>query len=337
MVNAAASDAVSLPAVPAKKSTVRRTRRRPDLLSVACAALAVIVVGAAGAVGVVQAANASPAASVVQVLQSDEAAIENSAQALAGAHERLSVLIETSSADAAALAAAIEDTRYAPDPAEVVRGFEEPERMPISDETATTTFLDQSAAYRAALVEVVLPALPEPYERGDVDTDSLTEVGAAIDQAQVALTALDGATAEMRAARTTVEDLIAAYEQQRATFAATFSGRSTQILEEAPDAASERRDAVSTAAAQIVSTSLTGADGIAGLAIFRDAVVAVLDQQARIDVEAEAQAERERERADNGNSGNDGQGTDPGSGTETPPPVEPTDPEIPPEDEVPVE
>ena len=290
-VDAVAKDTaspVAAPLTPARAS--KRRRRRIDVISVSVAAVAVVAVASALVVGGVQAATASPAASALISLRSDEAAILNSYQSLQAGSERLSVAIEQGEADAAALRAALETTGTAPDPA----GSTNDARVPIADEAALAAVLAAVDGYQTGLDEVTPPELPTAYERGGLNEDSLAEVGAAIDDAQQQLSEISAAASELRDARTQVDDLRAPLQQALVTYALTFPARAESVLNDNRGADPDLRNAVTAAAAGIVATGASGPEGIAALTAYRDAVVAVREDQLGVE-RARREAEERRE------------------------------------------
>lgn len=291
-VNAAAQDAAPPNPAPLTPAGARkRRRRRIDVLNVSVASVAVIAVASALVVGGVQAATASPAAGALQSLRSDEAAIQNSYQSVVAGSERLSAAIEQGKSDAAALRAALETTGTAPEP----EGSTDGGSMPIADEAALTAVIAAVDAYLTSLDDVAQPELPTAYERGGLNEESLAEVGAAIDDAQRQLSEISAAASELRDVRTQVEDLRAPLQQALATYAATFPARAESVLRDNPGAEPALRNAVTAAAAGIVGTGASGAEGIAALNAYRDAVVAVREDQLGVERERREAEEQRRQ------------------------------------------
>lgn len=297
MVERALADARPLGTVPAASHPdSRRPRRRFDLLNVSLAALAVVALAAAGLIGGVQAATASPATDALRVLAADEKTIESATAGLESARERLIESVEEADAAAAALRPALESVRSAPDPADVPPGETEAPAdavtIPIADPKALDTVLAALDSYRTDLSAFNVPGLPEPYERGAVDSDSLTEVGAAIDQAQLQLGEIDRVSAQIRVGRTSLDDRNAAFAAELATFAKTFPGLASAAVDDNGDADEDLRDAVVTAANALTKTDLQTAAGAASLTAYREAVVALVADQVYAD---RLREERERE------------------------------------------
>ncbi|MBD8011312.1 hypothetical protein H9633_03230 [Microbacterium sp. Re1] len=305
MVDGALSDARPLGTVPATSHPdSRRPRRRFDLLNLSVAALAVVALAAAGLIGGVQAATASPATDALRVLAADEKTIESATAGLESARGRLIESVAEADAAAAALRPALESTRSAPDPADIPPGETEAPAdagtIPIADPKALDTVLAALDAYRTDLSAFGVPHLPEPYARGAVDSDSLTEVGAAIDHAQLQLGEIDRVSAQIRVARTSLDDRNAAFAAQLVTFAKTFPDLASAAVDDNGNADEDLRDAVVTAADALTKTDLQTAAGVASLTAYRDAVVALVADQVyadRLREEREREeAERERER-----------------------------------------
>ncbi|MEV4773875.1 hypothetical protein [Microbacterium sp. LWH12-1.2] len=291
LVEEAVADAApaTIPAPPA--SAKRRRRRRFDGLAAAAASLAIVGVATAGIVGGVQMANASPADGVMQSLRADEAMIQNAEQAFMSAHDRLSAKAVAGEANAAALRTAVDGARTAPDP----RSTDGAATIAILDAVLADGIIAEIDRHAAALQAVVLPEPVDPYVRNDIDEDSLSEVGVAIDDAQAQLAELDAATAELREGRTKVEDLDAQHATTLEGLAASFTALGIKAIEENPDAEAPLRDAVTAAAAHVVSSKLGGAEGAAAVTAYRDAVVALVTDQAITEEERAEAARRERQ------------------------------------------
>lgn len=336
MVEAARRSAVSVAVrTDEPERAPRRVRRRVDALTLSAAVVAVVAVVAATTVGGIQMATASPAASALESLEADEAAVQNAAQSLKTAHDRLVADIDAQSADITALRGALTSTATVPDPA----GGPEDAPLAVSDDTARTAALAALDTYAAGLAAIVVPDLPREYERPDIDEDSLVEVGGAIDGVQERLVALDEATAEARALRTQLDALRPPADAAVDALAASFGSMADAAVARYPDADEAMRVAVSDAAARIAGADLWGADGRAALAAYRDAFAALAAEQLRIEIEREAEDATQQWWPQNGTQ------TPPSSGTTDPTPVDPvvpvdpvepvdpTDPETPPDGE----
>ncbi|WP_102194379.1 hypothetical protein [Microbacterium aurantiacum] len=319
LVEEAVADAAPavIPAPPV--SARKRRRRRFDGLAMVAASLAVVAVSAAAIVGGVQIANASPADGAMQSLRADEAMIQNAEQAFTSAHERLAARVATSSANGAALRTAIDAARQAPDP----RSTQATATIPVLDAALADGVIAEIDRHAAALQGIVLPESVDPYVRGDIDEDSLSEVGVAIDAAQAQLASLDEVTAELRDDRTALDALDAQHVANLEALAVSFTALGAKAIEDNPDADAVLRDAVSNAAAHVVSTKLSGVEGAAAVTAFRDAVVALVTDQAVAD-EDRAEAER-RERE---NRQQNQQPAPTPTEEPVPPPVDPTTPPV---------
>ncbi|BDZ39232.1 hypothetical protein [Microbacterium suwonense] len=303
MVNSAAADATSLPEAPqTPHSTPRHRRRRIDVVNVAAAGLAVVAVVAAGVMGGVQIATASPASDALHVLSADEKTIESATAGLEAAHSRLIDAIADADAAAEALRPALQQVREATDPADIPEGWadapEDAGTIPIADGKALDTVLAAIDTYQKELAAFTVPELPAVYTPSNVDSESLTEVAAAIDAAQLQLNAIDRSSAEVRTVRTAVDARAATFAGQVSAFAATFPGVAKGVIEQHPDAEQELKDAVTAAAAAVSGADLLTADGAATLPAYRDAVVAVVADQVAADRQREREEQEARERAE---------------------------------------
>ena len=308
MVDGALADARPLGTVPAtSRPDTRRPRRRFDLLNVFVAALAVVALAAAGLIGGVQAATASPATDALRVLAADEKTIESATAGLESTRGRLIESVAEADAAAAALRPALESVRSAPDPADIPPGETEAPAdagtISIADPKALDALLAALDAYRIDLSALESPAMPKEYTRGTVDTDSLSDVAAAIDDAQLQLAQIDRVSADVRDARTALDARIAAFESELKKFTAGFPAVARGVIDENPDAAQDLKDAVSVAAEAISAGNLLSQQGPQALQTYRGAVIALVSAQVyadRVREEAEreeAERARQRERA----------------------------------------
>lgn len=324
-VEAAAKNAAPIAVGTADASRpATRTRRRWDPLATSVGALAVVAAVAAAAVGGVQMATASPAASSLVSLEADEATLQNAHQALTATRNRIVSDIETQTAAAALLRSALVSTSTAPDPAS------DGDVISVTDPTALATALAAVDAYAAGLAAITVPKVPAEYRRGDIDEESLEDVGSAIDGAQEKLVALDGVTTEMRSIRTQLDALRPPADAAVAAYAATFPGSAEAAKSGFPDADDALQALLAEAAARVGASGLWGAAGVTALEGYRDAFVSVAADQAQVDAEQEQSTRQTTRRTDT-------QQTAPPSDTTTPtdPPVTetPPDTETPPEGE----
>ncbi|UJP08922.1 hypothetical protein L2X99_10555 [Microbacterium sp. KUDC0406] len=192
---------------------------------------------------------------------------------------------------AEALRAALEGVREAPDP----RADEEESTIAIVDGKALDAALGELDAYLAAVDAVEVPALPEPYQRADVDTDSLSSVGKAIDAAQQQLDELDAVGAELRSDKEQLDELASTFDAKRAAYAATFAKAAAQAVERNPDADDEVRAAMTDAGAAVVASKLHGADAAKVLTAYRSAYLALIVDQARVEQLRAEEEERRRQ------------------------------------------
>ncbi|MFJ4044397.1 hypothetical protein ACIPV2_01490 [Microbacterium sp. NPDC089987] len=300
MVDSAVADAKPLGTVPpASLADTRRPRRRRDLINVAAAGLAVVALAATGIAGGVQAATASPVTDALRALKADEKTIASASAGLDAARERLTASIADADAAAAQLRPALETVRTATDPADIPPGETEAPRdartIPIADGKALDDALAAVDAYRADVGAMSVPAPTTAYARARTDESSLTDVAAAIDAAQLQLSEIDRAAAEVRAQRAALDARTATFTAQLATFAATFPKAAQASVDGNPDADKKLKDAVAAAAQAVAAADLLSESGAVALFAYRDAVVALEAGQVYADRVSEERARREAE------------------------------------------
>jgi hypothetical protein len=227
---------------------------------------------------------------------------------LDAARARLTESVAEADAAAAALRPDLESMRSAPDPADIPPGeTEAPDdagTIPIADAKALDAVLAALDSYRADLAKIESPTMPKEYTRGEVDTGSLDQVASAIDDAQLQLAEIDRVSAHVRDARTAVDARTAAFAAELTTFTAGFPDLAREAVDENPDAAQERKDAVTAAGAAVAAGNLLTEQGSQALQTYREALIALVSSQVyadRVREEAEREAaerarQRERER-----------------------------------------
>lgn len=260
-----------------------RRHRRVDWVNAIAASAAVVVVAATAVFTGVQVASADPSADAVEVLAADEESLTAAENSLATSTTRLEESIAAGLSDSALIRTALTELAATDD------------RQETADPAALAVAVQAVDGYRTALEQTVVPTAPAPYERGNVDEKSLASVADAINEVQDASTAVDEATDELRTARTAVDTLNTTYANQLTAFATTLTAYATAENEANPVAGQELRDAVTTAAAAVNATPLNGASGAAALTAFRDAVVALRDD----DLRRREIEQREREQSQN--------------------------------------
>ncbi len=316
---AAARSAVPFAAVaPAVASEAPRRRRKLDPLSLSAAALAVVAVVTAVTVGGIQAATASPAASALESLQADEATIQNAQQALTTTRDGIVADIATQTAEATALRAALLDTATVPDPLS-----SEGDVLDVTDPAPRQAAVAALDTYLAGLAAIDIPAAPAEYRRGDVDEDSLVEVGGAIDAAQERLEALDRETADMRTVRGALDALQPAAALALAAFADSFVPSAESATEERPGAGEPFRVAVTQTADAAAAADPWSADAQTAYAAYRDAFGALVEDQLRAErEEADRRAAEQQQQPSFPQNPGTG-GTTPPDPVESPAPTEP--------------
>ncbi|CAH0220824.1 hypothetical protein [Microbacterium sp. Bi121] len=305
-----------------KNAKARKSRgyRRIDWLNVGAAAIAIVVaVGTATFTGV-QMASASPTAGAVQILTSDEAALAGAEQGVMASIERLDETIQKGITEAAALR-------------KTLVSLQETDEQPgTADSDSLNAAIAAVDVYEKSLSEIVLPAAPKPYVRGDVDKNSLQSVGDAIDRVQESSEVVDSGAEEVRTARASVDGLGTTFTTALATFASSFAAHAQAEVENYPVAEQEFRDAVAAAAAVVGSAQLNTSAGQNALAAYRDAVIALHDDDYRARVEEEAA--RDNQQNNNWTPPATEEPVDPGA---TEPPVEqPPVEDAPPADDEPL-
>lgn len=300
MVDSAVADAKPLGTVPpASLADTRRPRRRRDLVNVVAAGLAIVALAATGIAGGVQAATASPVTDALRSLTADEKTIASATAGLEAARDRLTTSIADADAAAAQLRPALEGVRAATDPADIPPGRKDAPAdagtIAIADGAALDAALAEIDAYRADLAALTVPPAPNAYSRAKTETGSLTAVGAAIDAAQLHLSQIDRATAEVRAQRTAMDARTAALTAQLAAFTATFPKAAQTSVADSPDAGQKLKDAVTAGAQAVAAADLLTERGAASLVAYRDAVVALAADQVYADRVREERARREAE------------------------------------------
>ena len=300
MVDSAVADAKPLGTVPPTSlADTRRPRRRRDLINVAAAGLAVVALVATGIAGGVQAATASPVTDALRALKADEKTISSASAGLDAARERLAASIADADAAAAQLRPALEAVRAATDPADIPPGEKEAPRdagtISIADGKALDDALVAVDSYRVDLAALTVPSAPTTYSLGKTDEGSLADVAAAIDAAQLHLSEIDRATADVRAQRAAMDARAAAFTVQMSAFTATFPETAQASVGDNPDAGQKLKDAVTAAAQAVAAADLLTEGGVASLAAYRDAVVALAADQVYADRVREERARREAE------------------------------------------
>lgn len=322
MVDDAATNRAPMP-TSSTPSSVRRSRRRIDWLSITVGAVAVISVAVASTFTAVQIANANPTGDAVTLLQSDEDALASAELALTASRQRIAQQIESGAATAQSFQTSV--AAFAPEE------DEDPFLDPALIDAATLS----ATQYTEALGAIVVPEELPPWSAPKADEDSLTSVAAAIDEVQVRTALVDDANAELRTTRQSIEAAATGFTAGIDAFRAGLVASTATVLEDAPDADPTLRDAVTLASTTAGAADLTTSAGAAALLAYRDAVRALRDGQVRAEDEAAAERERQRERERNNANNNNNQGTNDGTqnpdgtnpGTEEPvPPV--TDPVV---------
>lgn len=320
LVDAASTDAQPLSATPPVARASRRRRRRVDVMSVVIAGTAAIALVTAGVIGGVQVATASPAGDALRALKADEATITSAAEGAQAAQTRLETDIASADAAAEQLGTTLAATRVVPDPAAGVTRDSDA-TVAIVDEASFDAFLKTLSAYRAQLQAIEIPTLPEPYERAELDDESLSQVGSAIDDAQLHLSELDTATAALRTSREEVRAATATFAAETSRFAQSYLATAQRLTDEHDAAGDDAQVAVSDAAGALAGADLLSEQGVAALSTYAAAVSEMLDENLRVLLEREA-----REREERRNQTVDPTPVQPGTGEPTDPPTDPVDP-----------
>lgn len=338
MVNDAVAGAMPLGSMPSTgRSVGSRSRRRVDVINAVAASLAVIALAVAGTVAGVQVASARPATDALRVLSIDEKTIESASTGLDAARTRLAQTIAAADAGAEAMRPILDAQREAaPTELQVASSSD---MIPIADAAAVDAVLGAVDAYRKDLAAFDVPEMPAEYARGDIDTESLTAVGSAIDAVQLKLAEIDRVSAAVRTLRTAVDARKAAFAAQLKTFTATFPTSAQNAIDNHRDAAQNLKDAVTKSAAAVAAADLQVDGAPRLLSAYRDAVVALVADQVRVDVRQESQERMERERTERERRGRRSAPrlTDPAPNEPSTPRSDPTAPSYPTEPSDPTE
>lgn len=243
----------------------RRQRVRIDPLNLTVGAIAVLAVVSLAVFGGAQLANANPAASALRGLEAGEAQLENSADAVRGAHDNLTKLLADAQRDAAEYRTLLDSTAPVVD----IDGND----IDIVDSTARAAAITEADAYIAALGAFEVPALPADYERGRIDEHSLDAIADAVDNTQTQLTAWAAAKPAVDEARAQLQPLIDAHETKRLAFASAFDTAAAPVTGQFDDRPQELLDAVTETAADVAASKLTTG---AALAAYRAAATALV-------------------------------------------------------------
>ncbi|WP_417510426.1 hypothetical protein [Microbacterium sp.] len=278
MVNSAVANSsplggvFSTPSAAQKSGRAKKPRghRRLDWLNLSVGAVAAVAVAGTALFAGVQVANASPAADAVHVLTGDEAALASAETGVTASRERLQERIETAKAGV--------------DPVLVSLNALRPlgEQISVVDVAALDTVVASAESYRSALGEIELVEPPAPYSRRGVDEESLSSVGSAIDRVRERVAVVDATAEKLRADRSSVDALTDTYQAQLASFAARFPAAAIAEVEANEVAGEEFRSAVTAAAATVAATPLDGATGAPALTAYRNAVIALRDEDVRV-------------------------------------------------------
>lgn len=314
---AAARSAVPFAALtPTVARDAPRRHRRLDPVSASTAALAVVAVVIAVTVAGIQAATASPAARALESLQAAEATIQNAYQSLTSARDGIVADIRTQTAEATELRAALLDTATVADPLSSDRTA-----LDVTDLSLREAAVAALDTYLAGLGAIKVPEAPAEYRRGQVDEDSLVEVGGAIDKAQERLEGLDRETADMRTVRGTLDALRPATSPALTAFAASFIPAAERATRERQDVEEPFLVAVTQTAEAAASADPWTAEARAAYAAYRDAFAALIDDQLRAEREEADRRAAEQRPSSPGNPPN--RDTAPSDPVESPVPTEP--------------
>lgn len=277
---AGAADGGSLPrASTAPLRRGRGRRLRIDPVNAIAAALAVAaVVGAAGFAGI-KGASASPAETAAEALREDKAALASAEQGLEAAAGRLDAQTSSENEMAAATRAALVELDGT-----------------IVDPVARDAAVAAADAYIGALRTLEPPALPQPSPPSPVDTGSLPEVAAAIDDLRARAGLVDEALTQVRLLRATAESHRSPFIQALRSFAVGFTDRAESEVRANPAAALEFRDAVTAAGVRVSTAPLHEPDGQEALIAYEEAVWALRadDRRERLEVEQAQRGQRDQ-------------------------------------------
>ncbi len=217
-----------------------------------------------------KAASTSPAETAAEALTEDRAALDSAMQGLQAAAGRLNAQTSAESEAAAAARSMLVELD-----------------VTVVDPVARDAAVAAADTYIGALRTLVTPALPQLKPPSPVDTGSLPDVAAAIDDVRAQAQLVDERLTQVRLLRATAESHRPPFIQALSSFAAGFSDRAEREVRANPAATAQFRDAVTAAAARVATAALNEPDGQAALLAYQEAVRALRadDRRERLEVE----------------------------------------------------
>jgi len=259
--------AVSMGGGPVSGPTrVRREGNHVDALNVVVAVLAVLALIVASIVAGVVIASSSPETDALRTLSQTEAVLANDTQAVNAEIGR----VDQARADGIAHAQQLTL------PLEQLAG--------MSDNAALSAAETARGEYLTALEELVVPPTVEPYVLPPVDEESLSSIGAAIDEVATRSTEVSAIADEVADLRTQVFALDRSLAAAMATFAATVPTSAAVIVAENPDAEDSFRQTVTETADAVAASALATPASIATLPAYSTAVTALRADQERAEI-----------------------------------------------------
>lgn len=279
------------------RSSQRLLRR---LVRPAAIAVAVVVLAAAGTVLVMRLTAAAPQEQTDRMLIADEKELAGAWRMLEVARDRAAGAKDATLREADELEAALS----------LLHGS--------SDEVARAVAVQAAAEHRGALDAAVLPELPAPYVRDEIDVRSESEVATARREVADERATLDALRRELSAMESAITARRAELATARRTFLDTLLPYADALALENSAADAPFRTAVIDAASAVAAAEGTPAEDV--LLAYVAAVTALREDHARAIEAAREAAEQERRPPDEA----------PPVPEPTPPPPEPAPPPPPP-------
>ncbi|WP_431796606.1 hypothetical protein [Microbacterium enclense] len=232
-------------------------------LSIVLSVAAVAMLAGTTTFAIVQRATASPAAEAMESLREREAELRNETDGLRTSLDLMTAVVDQ--------AATLSQSAAATLPGLAGR-VEEPPRAAVE---ASRTALD---AVVASVPDVTVPV----YERATIDEQSMEAVGNAIDEVRRTREKLPPLIAQVREARSGVSSALDSFRERLRELGASVPATAERLVQTQVAAGRTYRDAVTTAAAGVVSAQQTGSDGLAEMAAFATAVDTLNTENRRV-------------------------------------------------------
>lgn len=247
-------------------------------LSIVVAVAAVLMLAGTTTFALVQRATVNPAAEAMAGLREREAELRNEIKGLQTSSDLLAAMIEEAQVASQSAAGVLPNLRG------------RVEDAPVDAAESARTALDSA-------VSSVPTVLVPDYQRGTVDEQSLRSVGHALDEVRRERDALPSLIAQVRTARSGVSSALDDFRARLRDLGAAVEAAGARVVQSQDAAGDGFRQAVTNAAAGVLSAQRTGADGLTEMAAFAAAVDALNAENARV---LEQQSVRAPSRAPSG-------------------------------------